>query len=1130
MARNDPGTSGTPTERRTSTRVRQPTRKTRSTSSTPPLKPAQKKPAAPKTRSATSKRARKGPPKATLAAQVLGAVFTLTKRRKASEKGVGHAAVKSHLLGHGRDDGENEKSFVAQVLKIKHDLAHQGVLTKGESTGITIAVAEDAREEMQELKERKTADTDDDEDAAAAYLAQSRKSTVSKSTAKKKRVVSRDYSSSEEEAAPSTSRKRKAPAPKKKTPRKVPAKQTGKQVQPDEGDEEETDQLASSEESAEEAAPKKRKKTAPGPQGGLTRMRKDDLVALVKELRAKTATLEKGKGKAAVEEDSELSEVDELEDEGAPPKEDPRVKALAERAQKWEAKAKAAWTGLAELGHPTADEEWDGAGMHGGGGEQEEYGGGMDQQADFDFLNDYVAHPFDPTREDAFSQQEQAEPHATSSGAQQPFSLVIPTRSFRGSASGDGGAQQQQPRASGFGSPSFPELDVDAGEVIGGATTSQAGGVPARNSSFVTAQSGLPSPARSVGGEEPSSPLARGAVSRAAAEKGGARDSTSFAFATPGPSSSSPAKSLPATTQEAQTDGPSSRIASTEPSSPVAAGAGSYFARQQQQAISQELEAERQKREQAERRVAELLRQKEDKDRVEKVMKEELDLVARRAQDTQEELREVQAKLDESEATYEALLASDKETQEARSEALREVERLKAYKDLAAAREDLDLKTKELAALQAVEKEVTAQRDATAARYEVVKRQRDEEAAKREETDRFLSAEREKTQADQQTITALNAEIAEFRSQLEDLEPLRKQAEEAEELKGRVGVLTGDLSETKRRLAEATSAADTLKNTEAALRVQLGELTVSAETAQAKIISLEDANEEAMTENKTLAEELARESSANSALTSQILDLAASCGISPSPLDFPTPLAQATFVLPELSSRLRTLSDTAARYASSLAEKDRLVVNAADVAVSLLDTLPSSDSDGPLSDDEKTLLPLVLERLSKRILAFREGVDSTAAQRDAALKALSDLGNTVRECAEAAGVKDVPSGDVAGLAQKMKELAVARASKCEKAEEDKKKAEDEKQRSEASLQQEQDEGGRRRNEQQQVLAEKDRTIASLRASNTALSASNAELAAKVKETKRRVRRISEFVQSEVDVGEGAEDASVAGEA
>lgn len=509
------------------------------------------------------------------------------------------------------------------------------------------------------------ADSSDDAAAAHEYLiagpsSKKKKKTPSstsssrrKSTSTKKRVI-RAYTDSDEDDSTSAAT---AVASKKTSKKRKPVKKKVRIVAPpdhddgDEADDEEVDQLAEDGDGEEEkekedgeeaedeeedqlasddnghgaSSSKKKKKqaskkpaVAPGPQGGLTRLKKDDLIALVKQHREKEAQLEK-----------ELKEARGMAD---------KAKDLAKGVQYYEERAKRYREKLREHGMLSdGDEDEDEDAVDGeeqkepekeqavegekeaqvetvGGGPSEENFFLIDEEPQLpeeddndmggyedDFFQDPGAVPtlpdyFQDRIEDGAaltvandggppSSLPETTAKATKKAKEPSFWIDPGPNPPRPSTQKASHAvhQQQHSHSHGFDHISYPELDVEA---TGVDSTRQAP-FPTPNSSGrpylsidpATFSSNMPSPAYSPidslddGDDLSSSAIAYNAPARSsphpgpsgADSKGKQRETTPFAFSTPIPSSSSPTKSRPDDDERSH----GSRQATTEPSSPV---------------------------------------------------------------------------------------------------------------------------------------------------------------------------------------------------------------------------------------------------------------------------------------------------------------------------------------------------------------------------------------------------------------------------------------------------------------------------------------------------------------------------------------------------------------------------------
>ncbi|GAA5875544.1 hypothetical protein JCM8547_007578 [Rhodosporidiobolus lusitaniae] len=957
-----------------------------------------------------------------------------------------------------------------QVLTAKDALVEQNVLVKTGSSGTTmIALGEDVAEEIAEYKKKKMADSDDDEDAAFAYLSQSspgksspttRKrsssstkkrvsttaATTSASKSKSKKRVSivapddaedeeEEGEEEEEEEDDNLSKKRKPRVNKKKTKRTKVVRVSGASASASgDGDNEgeEVDELEEDGENAEEEEDeppqKKRRKAAAagqkrnnGARGGLTNLRKPELMELVKKLRVEVEELKTNEGDGTDDEGDDEEEdgadtssssvkgkgkekaTDELEDEGSAPghtAEDDEE--LVRDVQEWEQKAKQykkllsqyevvsddenvpsrRGQGQAQQEHVVDEEEE----------EEEDYGGGMDQPFLDDFGSDGSFTAGDGFDDGVFAQGSSTTAEAVKSSS--PKANGTSQHEKKDSFWVDPGRLPRfanQPRqqhrvetstSSAAFSADYPRLDLDGDVPDTRPNLSlDVSGEASHKRSLVNKGSGLPSPAHSGGHVFSSSPADQQLNNFSRSAAGQAENPGRF----PSPGfSSSPTKSQPGPSQSEEhgvhDDGEFSRQATTEPSSPVFPFPSSGFpasTRDGKGAVAEEqLKESNAALEAALEKIAEISKERDDEKRVKEGYKEELEVVARRHQDIVDalenytastvdvifrdvaqkaalqgaaraveraarktekkelELREAQAKRDQSEKDYEALLASEADGEARRVAAGRENAQLKAevaqFKleaekredDIKAAKEraekaevmrretekefqefkaahngceaDLEGNLAILDQLDALQRELSNEQTRRAAAEEAQKTTVDE-----------LLAERKRAQADQQTISLLTSEVADYKTQREESKA------EAERYRVEVEMRTSEIEQLNASLTASLAALETARSTETNPRKDLAVQTDHMAELEAQV-------EQRKKGQDLVSKELEELKASYAVLTSRCQDLATAFELTPPSSG--TPLSPAG-ILDTLSARLHARDETEARLTTELEEK-----------------------------------------------------------------------------------------------------------------------------------------------------------------------------------------------------------------
>ncbi|GAA6027451.1 hypothetical protein JCM8097_007870 [Rhodosporidiobolus ruineniae] len=957
-----PESSTTSSERRTSSRRRVPTTRARTPSPAP--RTATTTSRGKSKRKTTTRSSRTAGQGGSVAAGVLAAVYTLSMRKKRGTTGVGHTSVQTRVL-------ERHPTSKERVLQAKHQLVDEGYLEMGSHR---VGLSQEALKEMREHKTRKAADSDDDEQAAANYLRSgtsaykktSRRRRAPQKTVTKKRA--RDYTSTEDE---DESGEEVMPAQSTRTRRaEKKVKVVAPTVTEESGDEDEIDELESSADEAVAAASpptKKRRRTTTssgggkggkGSRGGLTNFTKPELLQEVKKLRAQLEGQEKAKGGAAASDDGNHEDVEQ------------KMHALAEGHQHFEAKSRRYKQRLSRYEQVSDDEEDDVGERAASAGPvpqddnpEEEYGGGMDDPFfDLDPLPAASASAELPQADSAATLQKRKKEKSPD------FYIDIPPAGQQrqsASASASGSAvqqqQQQQPFRDGFGSPSYPRLDVDSAQnsphqqqPLALDTSS-----PVRRSSSQTSHhSDLLSPLTSPQPRQPSAFDDGQLGSSGPADKGKQREATPLALApTPGPSSSSPAKSALAAgvhdgeqQHEGEDEDVDSRQATTEPSSPVFPSGVFPPNEETEKAMRAMLD----RLEAAEEEIGQL---REGKSRAEKVnegLRAELELVVHRFQDRTSDAfspstsfvalfklvameaalegarwsidREVkllgrleeqerkavalETKLAKSEADYEALLESSEETEEDRVATHRELDLLKSENaQLARFKDEHE---KQAAQLRKAEK------DAEEKEREVVQA-KTELANVREQLNKLrseLDSAREDVELKTKEIEAHFAVHADVVAERQAL------TEQVERLTKDNGELRTEVEEAKHRLAEVTSSLDALRMAETTSAEQIKGLTAMTETLEGEKKALADQLEAAKKERETLTAETAALQASYDALSTRIHDLATSFSLAPSlPGNVPS-TAELPAILDALSSRLHAHDEAAASYAAELASKD----------------------------------------------------------------------------------------------------------------------------------------------------------------------------------------------------------------
>ncbi|GAA5970879.1 hypothetical protein JCM11641_004491 [Rhodosporidiobolus odoratus] len=1123
---------------RASARSRQPTR-----FYAPPLESSSSSSKTRKAKSTSSRKKSLSLSDRDLAAQVVGAVLTLSVRRKAQKSGVAHNSIKKHIDEHSTAERTQvqEQRFRKKLLGVKHELMDFGVLVAGLSTGNKLAISDEASEELKELKERKSANSDDDEEAARQYLAQAPppKSSSSKSSSRRSKKRSKASSDSDDAPSPAISSgkskkpKKAAPlAPKKSSSRKRTVKfvvppeadeQTG-----DEADEEGVDQLASSDEEHAPTPKKRAKASGAGSRGGLTRMKRDDLIEEVRTLRTKVDKMEghkrvKGNGKASALEQEEEEEAADAE----PGEEDEEdlavasadlVKKFAHDSQHWEAKARLLKKRLSRH-EPVSDME--------SGVEEDEQGrsdkavnagsengndlGGMDQQ----FFDDFVEQPhgdYDRNRNGrpvVAYLAEQENPNAT-------FSIEGPIRG--GASSLDAAQPSGEGRTGGFHSPDFPELDVNE-EMSGAAAPGPSqlrehaplslSGSRLEGNSAISHASGLPSPARSWSHDDTSSPLARTTTS-GPANKGKERESTPFLSPVPA-YSSSPTKS-----QQGQEI--SSRLPTTEPSSPSQPG----FSLRPSQAAETQMKLWREGVVEKDREIEDLKAKLEQRGHMEAITKEELDYVGHRYHDLQGLASETAVDLDYShrqiiwcqaanigaQKLNEGSVSTEKKLHDLEERlAIAETEREKAVvaatsarSELTAVREDLDARTQELVALQRVEQEITRQREYAAKQSEDARLQKEEERRHREKAEKALEDERKQAQADQRTIAILTSDIAELNAQIDSIGLLRSRA--AEEHEAAVKRSSEDLAETKRQLDVATTTLEALEKTEQALRSQLN-------TSDASVTSLKMENHEVKKEYKAVSEGLPELTSEYRILSTRVIALGEAFSIPSETSDHPSSASSLSSTIDTVSDLLRTHIDEVSQRSADLAAKDGLLKSAAAIAQQILALLPGADDAESLAEEEQDDPAVLLTRIQDRVEVIKLAKDTATkdvVMASAVAKAAQDmvmrLKSILLDLSELSGTSEEADKELEPnfVVEKMKALIAGKDAELKKVKEERKRL--------TEVNEEE------RAEKEKELAKRDDVINDLRAATV-------DLTAQLNAKSGKLRRLSELSHQ---IAEEAEDA------
>ncbi|GAA5825672.1 hypothetical protein JCM11251_000332 [Rhodosporidiobolus azoricus] len=335
--------------------------------------------------------------------------------------------------------------------------------------------------------------------------------------------------------------------------------------------------------------------------------------------------------------------------------------------------------------------------------------------------------------------------------------------------------------------------------------------------------------------------------------------------------------------------------------------------------------------------------------------------------------KETVRKLEQSEADYDALLASEGEVQEARLRTQREnaelkkqlldraasVEQLSAKvisledelrkscerlesiesatsSDLTSAaatetelRETLELRTKELAAERDIAREAMMHRDEAAKKVDDLEKQMVEQMKEREEAleelaraKEALAAEHSKMERAEENASTSSIEIARLKARLEEQEDVRRKAEEtAVQHSETIKTLQVELDSCKIRLEEVTSAFDKLKESESDLRKRDQENGAQLESLDELVASLSREKAEAGQACKAISDELESLKTAHALLTSRLQDLATTFEIPLRPLDNGSTADTLLSVLDELTSRLEKSEEAASAAAFSSNEE-----------------------------------------------------------------------------------------------------------------------------------------------------------------------------------------------------------------
>ncbi|GAA6012873.1 hypothetical protein JCM10207_008362 [Rhodosporidiobolus poonsookiae] len=981
-------------------------------------------------KSTTVKRARRGVQggrvsKAVKAA-VLGAVFNLITSRQVTKRGVGHTSILTQIKS--RDSSISKDD----ILRAKHALVDEGVLERGQAEGATITVAKEAREELADFKGKKTPDSDDDEAAAEEYL---------------------------EQNAPAAATKTKRSRPKKVAKSRSTCKKPAKTVRldvsasDDEDDAgEEVDELASLDE--EPKKKKARKQKAPK-RKGLTRLKKDDLIEKARVRKERLSRFE-----LVSDSEGEEGDVDHGPLDGPAPNGDDLG-------------------GLEDFGDGGAFDDFDNDAAGAALDEQPQVGTSDDVQPDLasgaapaDVTDEAQrwgvppppgpppkrqasVEPLQPPKAPVRPAALTAVPRGTS--AKPTFYIDVPParhpaiRKPSGFESGEGDF-----------SADFPRLDFD-GEI----TTELHDGRPAPSGATKTSPT-----SREDGGLSPYSPASP-------SHKGKERAFTP-PFQLPA-SSSSPRRS----------DGPrldSSRQATTEPSSPfnpLTSPTVATFRTPYPSAKAFEL---------AQARIRELeekLQQLEVVQQGKAAANEEIDILVLRCQDfatreetmreeaarlqykaaagqaasrggirllefagsdaaesnkkveeSEKEKKELQEKLDASEAAYDDLLSSDKQAQEARVDAARELEQCKANGALKAkllaeaqAREGevqrlLEAERKKTVELQAQleqteggVKRTTEERESLRSELAVV---RENVAVKEKELEAMQQVINETTQQRDSTATRL----AKVEGMLHTAEAAKKAAEEdlskekqlhaitRSGLQSKLDRLRGELKDAQTALATSSSTTTRLEEDNKGLSENIADLDKKLkdveEDAKAKVDQLEQTKRE----HSSTVEELSSLKSAHQAVASAVNDLRTTFGLEALPAAHEGSVDELIAILAQLSAQLEARDAVVVQHVEQLAAKDDLVQLSLKHTVKILSLLPSTEQEREDEGLTAASLPDRLAIVANRLDQFKRGAESTTsnlADTGTALitasETLERLQTELLELYKECGLNDVDAAD-----------------------------------------------------------------------------------------------------------------------